>query len=67
MLFRSYGYPRVVQVVDGYFPPTGKPERVYLGHVGREEMWEAIMRPAEIAPAAVLPIAAQAESLRTAA
>jgi hypothetical protein len=35
---RAYGYPRVAQVMDGYFPPTGTEERVFLCHISRKEM-----------------------------
>jgi hypothetical protein len=34
---QGYGYPHVELCVDGYFPPTGRPERVYLCHISRDE------------------------------
>ena len=39
---KSYGYMRVAKVVDGFFPPTGKPERVYLCHITRGEALQQI-------------------------
>jgi len=35
--FSQYQFPRCDLVIDGYFPPTGKPERVYLCHISRAE------------------------------
>jgi hypothetical protein len=37
LALRSYGYPRVELCVDGLFPPTGEPERVYMCHMTRQE------------------------------
>jgi hypothetical protein len=35
---RAYGYPHVVRVIEGYFPPTGTEENVFLCHMSRREM-----------------------------
>jgi hypothetical protein len=33
----SYGHPQLALCIDGYFPLTRKPERVYLSHVSRAQ------------------------------
>jgi hypothetical protein len=33
----QYEYPRCELVIDGYFPPTARPARVYLCHMARAE------------------------------
>jgi hypothetical protein len=35
---RAYGYPRVPNVIDGFFPPSGSEARVHLCHMSRTEM-----------------------------
>jgi hypothetical protein len=37
-----YGYPHVDLCIDGYFPPTGKPEQVYLCWISRAESIERV-------------------------
>ncbi len=37
-----YQYPRCELVIDGYFPPTGKSERVYLCHMSRDEALRSV-------------------------
>jgi hypothetical protein len=45
--FRQYQFPRVELVVDGYFPPTGKPTRVHLCHMTRAEALDLVGLAAE--------------------
>lgn len=38
----GYGFARLPKLIDGFFPPTGKEESVYLGHITRQEMLESM-------------------------
>jgi hypothetical protein len=52
---RAYGFPRVAKIVDGFFPPTGKAERVYLCHITRNEVltdMRAVLAPRRVAAVA---------------
>jgi GNAT superfamily N-acetyltransferase len=48
----GYGFPRVEKVIEGFFPPTGKAERVYLCEINRAEILERMRRV--LAPAAAV-------------
>lgn len=51
----SYAFTRVDKIIDGFFPPTGKAERVYLCRSSRRDIMERIgaeLALAEPAPAA---------------
>ncbi|HLI10839.1 MAG TPA: hypothetical protein VKY65_04500 [Alphaproteobacteria bacterium] len=51
----AYGFTTVGLVIDGFFPPTEKDERVYMCHITRQEIlqrMEPAATPAAIAPAA---------------
>jgi GNAT superfamily N-acetyltransferase len=37
-----YGYPHVELCIDGYFPPTGKPEQLYLCWISQAEAIERV-------------------------
>jgi hypothetical protein len=56
--FRGYGYPHVELCVDGYFPPTGRNERVYLCHISRHETLAALAEKSNVQAAEILPAAA---------
>lgn len=34
----NYGYPHMVPCIEGYFPVTDRPERVYMTYISQEEM-----------------------------
>lgn len=42
MPLTSYGYARQHLCIDGHFPPTGKPERVYVCHLSQDEALQDI-------------------------
>jgi hypothetical protein len=41
-LVTGYGYPHMVLAIDGWFPLTNKPERVYLPWISRDEMLDQL-------------------------
>ena len=52
----SYGHPQLALCIDGYFPVSGKPERMYLSHVSRAQALAQIAAGWGLAePAAVQP------------
>lgn len=34
----AYGFPHCVPCIDGFFPPTGRPERMYMVYMSRAEL-----------------------------
>jgi len=39
---KSYGYPHAKLCVDGYFPPTGQSERIYMCYIQRRTILEQL-------------------------
>jgi hypothetical protein len=52
---RAYHYPRLLKVIDGFFPPTGTSEQVYLCHIAQDEMWAGVEQYAATARPPVTP------------
>jgi hypothetical protein len=55
---KGYGYPHVELCVDGYFPPTGRDERVYLCHISREETLAGLAMNRDVPAAEIQAVAA---------